>query len=110
MKIGNTVCKPDDKKLNRSSGKKENGICSRCGKVINGIVIEIRPSFETAFRRNDLCYRYHEECIETNWMILKTNWLRFWILAKLERIHHQLIFLEFFGLGYNQMKRKRKGK
>ena len=108
--MNNTICKPSDKPQEYYYQSYGYEICSRCGKYIEGISIEVRPSFETSFRRNNLVYRYHGKCIETNQFILKLNYFRFYVLAILERLHYKMIFLEYFGLGYNQMKMKRKEK
>lgn len=103
-----TICKPSDLKQHETLSENENRICSRCKQKINGEYLKIRPSFETAFRRNKLTYYYHLECINESMMMMKLNYFRFWILYLLERLHYKMIFLEFFGLGYNQLKRKRK--
>lgn len=107
--MNNTICKPSDLKQVESLAGKYGKVCSRCRKRINGHYFKIRPSFETAFRRNKFIYYYHFECLNESLFMMRLNYFKFWILYKWERLHHKMVFLEYFGLSYNQCKSKRKG-
>jgi len=102
----NTICKPSDKLRNTKPESNQDKLCSRCNKIVTENEIVINPDYLKVTRTKWKCYRYHPNCIETNLFNLKLNWIRFFILYKLERIHRKMNFLQYFGLSWSDYRRR----
>ncbi len=94
MKLLKVVCKVYDTSFDVNHSSYGYPVCSRCGKIIEGAMIEIYPNYVRDFRWKHKVFRYHKECIEESSFLLKMNYLGFVIAWKLYRLKKELVFVD----------------
>lgn len=90
-----TIVRPKDISQEKSISSSQKKICSRCQKVIEGVVIEVKANYLRLDQQQGNVYRYDEKCIRSSQLRQKVNLLIFNYLYWFERFKRKLVFIDY---------------
>ena len=102
--MNGTVIRPKDISQEKSISSNQKIICSRCQKVIKGVVIEVKANYLRLDQQQGNVYRYDEKCIRSCQLRQKVNLLIFDYLYWFERFKRKLVVMEYLLDVVDEMK------